>query len=820
MKQKYTNFLYLTIDHYHKRHGLHSSTLNDCLEAKASSDSLCLQFSSICALAFNATIHHQQTFSSKELKNISIDAGTLQKLSLFNIRKENRRQGSVDVFSFSHQTFRDFMSANYLILLPKTEQHKMIIKYANQTNLRDLVWKFFFGLLGELKTRDQELHSLFRDYVSSGGYEQLPTNYYKVDLYPLAYAFETGMRHHKFVDLLDYARIVGPGNNHSLQIHIQEPMELRSFLNIEESSNANIHFLFMKYTLEWTPVRHIKVELKIQPNQNPDQNFCTNYLWVILNGSLTEERHSDYCHPTQMGAMNASAVILELEYFRPKKDVVDPQIVFNMLRSAILSDTVLASHLKAHMINYLLTQTRKRSLRKQKVVEILYFNSNYTSDDLSEEELTFIQLWNHFRKYETRYSTYSRGQYALDFSELRRFKIQQLLQDFDLESVCYALQSATKLEVLDLSSNQLFLPEALTELFKSLPHLRVLDLSDNSINLNFIAKGFRFLKGLSKLNMSGNIISNSVHRSYSRKESFGFHLKSLKELKSLDLSRILYGGIQHLVPGLRDLKNLRQLNLSSCMATDQNIEELMQSLSLLNKVEVLDLSHNTIETFSSQLTLVLNQIREVNLSHNLLNLPISELGVFQPSHSPKLKKLDLSHNFLCCDDFEFKLFMTNFLYFSGLQEVDLSDNTLFFGESTFSNASGNLTLNKTIRCPLSETLTKTVELKNFFWMSDIATKAYTACVCKFAGFEIDYLEKCLEVFKVYQKIAKSNTTYAELYFIHNKVAIGHLAGISRNAKKINALISDRGQSIERIRALGHMGDIFSDSQTNASMQIN
>ena len=800
----YTNFLYLTIEHYHKRHGLRSSTLNDCFEVNSASNSLCIQFSSICALAFNATIHHQQTFSSKELRNISIDADTLQKLSLFNIRKENRRQGSVDVFSFSHQTFRDFMSANYLILLPKNEQHKMIIKYANETNLRDLVWKFFFGLLGELKTHDQVLRSLFREYVSSGGYEQLPTKYYKIDLYPLAYAFETGMRHQQFVDLLDYARIVGPGNNHSLQIHIPEPMELRSFLNIEEGGDANIHFLFMKYTLEWTPVMHIKVELKIQPNQNPDQNFCTNYLWVILNGSLAEGKHSkemfrNYCHPTQMSAMNTSTVILELEYFRPKKDVVNPQIIFNMFKSAIMTDTLLAFHFKAQMIKYLVTQTQK-SLRERTVLEILYFNSSYISDDLSGEELSFIQLWNHFQKYVTRYNTYSRRQYALDFSDLRRFKIQQLLLDIDLENVCYALQSATKLEVLDLSSNQLVLPKGLTELFKSLPHLRVLDLSDNSINLNFIAKGFKFLKELSKLNMSGNIISDSIYRSYSQKESFGFHLKSLKKLESLDLSRILYGSIQHLAPGLRDLKNLRQLNLSCCMVYDSEMEELTQSLSLLKKVEVLDLSHNAIETFSHQLTLVLNQIKEVNLSHNLLNLPISELGVFQWSPAQKLRKLNLSHNFLCCGDSEFQLFIHYFFFLSAIQEVDLSDNTLFFGENIFSIASGNLTLNKTIRFFLSETLTKTVELNNFFWMPDIATKEYTACVCKFAGFEKNYLEKCLEVFEFYQKITKSNTTYADLTFIHDKVAIGHLAGISRNTKKINSIISDRRQILERIHA--------------------
>ena len=823
----YTNFLYLTIDHYHKRHGLRSSTLNDCFDHQSADDSLCLQFTSICALAFNATIHHQQTFSSKELRNISIDADTLQKLSLFNIRKENRRQGSVDVFSFSHQTFRDFMSANYLILLPRNEQRKMIINYANQTNLRDLVWKFFFGLLGEFKAHDQVLRSLFRDYVSSGGYEQLPTNYYEVDLYPLAYAFETGMRHHKFVDLLDYARIVGPGNNHSLQIHIQEPMELRSFLNIEEGGNANINFLFMKNTLKWTPVMHIKIELKIQPNLNPDPNFCTKYLWIILNQSFMEtklqkEMFKNYCTPTQMGAMNTSTVILELQYFKPKKDVVDPQIVFNMLQSAILSDTLLAFHLKAQMMSYLFTKKRNSGLRKNKILEKIYVNTKYNdnnSDDLSKEEFTFIQLWNHFQKYETRYRIYSRGQYDLDFSELRELKIQQLLHDIDLEDVCHALGSATKLEVLDLSSNQLFQPNALIELFNSLSHLRVLDLSDNNINLNFIAKGFKFLKGLNELSMSGNIIGNNVHNLHSWKESFGSNLMNLKELKSLDLSRIMYGSIPNLVRGLKYLKNLEQLNLSSCMVTDQNMEELM-TFSMLKKVEVLDLSHNAIESFSRQLTLVLNQIKEVNLSHNLLNLPISKLGVFQYpcfQRRPKLRKINLSHNFLCCDDLEFKLFMNNFLDLPILQEVDLSDNTLFFGKNTFSNASGDLTLkSKTIKlCSLSdsETLIKTVKLKNFFWRTDIATMAYAACVCNFAGFEENYQEKCS---KVYKEKANSNTTNAELTYIHEKVADGHLSGISRNQEKMYSIISERAR---RLHALEHIGDIFSGSRTNKSLSI-
>ena len=126
----FMNFLHLTIAHYEERHTLDALIQDDCFKHPSLSkkDSWCSLFISICELAFIATLHHQQTFNSIEIHKLSVSIDIVQKLSLFNIKKENRRYGPVDVFSFSHQTFRDFMSAYHLVLLPIVDQQIMIKK--------------------------------------------------------------------------------------------------------------------------------------------------------------------------------------------------------------------------------------------------------------------------------------------------------------------------------------------------------------------------------------------------------------------------------------------------------------------------------------------------------------------------------------------------------------------------------------------------------------------------------------------------------------------------------------------------------------------
>ena len=140
----YTRFLYLTVNHYSERHGLVATSLDDCFEHSETDHTLCLTFRRVCELAFNATIHKKQTFDSNDIRKTVIQSSTLEDLSLFHVKRVNKEYGPIDLYYFSHQTFKDFMSACYLAVLSESEQQQMIMKYGNVLMLRDLVWKFFF----------------------------------------------------------------------------------------------------------------------------------------------------------------------------------------------------------------------------------------------------------------------------------------------------------------------------------------------------------------------------------------------------------------------------------------------------------------------------------------------------------------------------------------------------------------------------------------------------------------------------------------------------------------------------------------------------
>ena len=291
------------------------------------------------------------------------------------------------------------------------------------------------------------------------------------------------------------------------------------------------------------------------------------------------------------------------------------------------------------------------------------------------------------------------------------------------------MKSATKLEVLDLSSNLLYEPTILLDLLKSLPHLKVLDLSDNNLKVNWLAKSFKSLNNLRKLNVSGNVFNDEGNKPIQKNETFGSQLRHLKKLEVLDLSRIMYWSIVKFSHGLRNLKNLKQLNLSHCVINDSKIEELVKSIFLLDNLELLDMSHNLIEEFPFQLIKALNLIKEVNLSHNLLNLPISRLGIFWPvSVKTKLRRLNLSNNFLCGDDLEFQLFQKKFR-FVNLQEIDLSGNNFYFYNE----------INSTVKLDI---LTKIIYIRNFSLIKDRAIVNYAGCICKYAGVKENYWERC------------------------------------------------------------------------------
>ena len=176
----YSNFLYLTIENYHtRRHEWNRNSLSVCFEESQPQNDLCVLFAKVCELAFNATVEKQQTFTSSEIDGLQLPSDKLEALSLFKIKKENRRQGSIDVYYFSHQTFQEYMAACHLFMLPEKQQNWLIIQYGKlgKPILSEMIWKFFFGVVGE-KSTEHKLFNLFSVFVSNCGYKQLDSYYY------------------------------------------------------------------------------------------------------------------------------------------------------------------------------------------------------------------------------------------------------------------------------------------------------------------------------------------------------------------------------------------------------------------------------------------------------------------------------------------------------------------------------------------------------------------------------------------------------------------------------------------------------------------
>ena len=71
-------------------------------------------------------------------------------------------------------------------------------------------------------------------------------------------------------------------------------------------------------------------------------------------------------------------------------------------------------------------------------VDIIFLNDKYSLENLTAEELTFIQLWKYFDKYAT---TFLNRPHFFNFSELKRLKIQQSLLDVDLKNLYLVLKS-------------------------------------------------------------------------------------------------------------------------------------------------------------------------------------------------------------------------------------------------------------------------------------------------------------------------------------------------------------------------------------------
>ena len=585
-----------------------------------------------------------------------------------------------------------------------------------------------------------------------------------------------------------------------------------------------------------------------------------------------------YCSGNEAVLSIGTKVIVKLECFQQQKNLVDPRFLLNMLRSYILMpDQLYAHELQHQMLRYFREQNpEKRTTLRPEVISSIVDGQNESGDynNLTKEEQNFANLWEHLDKFRNRFNLSHSNNYHFNFSELRRFKLQQFLFDSDLEQISHTLQSAKKLEILDLAHNKLGTVEKLFELFKSLKKLRVLDLSDNIISFDQFSKGFKFLSGLHTLNLSRNIAPRKKVTNTQNKDSFGFHLKELKKLRNLNLSNVLYGGIDGLVSGLRYLENLRTLSLSSCMIRpNPELRDLAGYLSTAKNLSVLDLSYNFIDFLPTEVAIALNHVREVNLSYNSLSSPLAELELFGCFNSiPRLRKLDLSYNFLCGDDSEFQAFLQSLLRLPELQEVDLSHNNLFLSDEIW-NWTNNFKLNIHV-VPFSElecshyrqelrqlnmsqnflgydsefqkfksklyiltikdfeedniphntlflegdTEVETLKINVLSLLhlhiksinidgtgttriSNPATQKYVACICRTAGYELNYEETCLKLFNRYQHNSHTIISDEELITIRTHIAFGHFFGIA------NILNEEQSFAINQQKDNEHMNTV-------------
>ncbi|KAM6971631.1 transforming growth factor beta activator LRRC33 [Tautogolabrus adspersus] len=176
------------------------------------------------------------------------------------------------------------------------------------------------------------------------------------------------------------------------------------------------------------------------------------------------------------------------------------------------------------------------------------------------------------------------------------------------------------LENLNLANNLLHMGyQETSEALKTLPRLRVLDLSVNGLDDEMVGSLLQNLTSLEYLNLSGNLLQRLDETSF----------RDLHQLRELDLQR----NIMFEIDGAFDSNpKLQRLNLAfnylPCL-TDFHMNQLV----------VLNASHNFIEWFISR--------QELNESFYLETLDLSNNKLlffpFLPNHS-RLQNLYLSHN--------------------------------------------------------------------------------------------------------------------------------------------------------------------------------
>jgi Leucine-rich repeat (LRR) protein len=171
---------------------------------------------------------------------------------------------------------------------------------------------------------------------------------------------------------------------------------------------------------------------------------------------------------------------------------------------------------------------------------------------------------------------------------------------FSLEE---ALKQAGKVKRLNLSNQQIQIPDTVWSKFTNLEYLSL-----KNDHLKKIPVGICNLKNLKVLDLSGNDF-NVLPSSFSK----------LKNLQELYLNEDKFFRIEKSIPILRELPNLRTLHLEN-----DNLMFLPKNLFTLNQIESLYLNNNQFKQFPTELR-KFKKLKFVDLHSNKLKIPMTDI---------------------------------------------------------------------------------------------------------------------------------------------------------------------------------------------------
>ena len=223
------------------------------------------------------------------------------------------------------------------------------------------------------------------------------------------------------------------------------------------------------------------------------------------------------------------------------------------------------------------------------------------------------------------------------------------LQEQDCNNIFNSLENISDLSLLKFSHNNV-INEAADNLAKVLWHntlLQVLDLSYNNISTSDaikIFKGMGNISNLKTINFSHNMISDEAGK------YIAAVLSHNNKLESLDLSsnHFRYKGFVKMFDSLKNVLYLRKLNISHNEITIKAAHSIATFLSLNSKLEELDLNDTILQTPGTIIIFkslrCFSNLRKLFINNNMITNEAADDIAVVLSHNTKLGEFDISYN--------------------------------------------------------------------------------------------------------------------------------------------------------------------------------